>query len=98
MPSDIVLPSVNEFLPIGEDDLPHALPWGEVEAVDWINDWVKLKVDSPERPEFMAALADASQARQESLEEFQFLRKQIKWRKKRYTKAISISLESYNGN
>ena len=68
---------------------------GEVEAVDWINDWVKLKVDSPERPEFMAALADASQARQESLEEFQFLRKQIKWRKKRYDeKAISISLEN----
>ena len=95
VPSDIALPSVNEFLPIGEDDLPHALPWGEVEAVDWINDWVKLKVDSPERPELMAALADASQARQESLEEFQFLRKQIKWRKKRYDeKAVSISLEN----
>ncbi|MBO73644.1 MAG: hypothetical protein CMD33_00030 [Flavobacteriales bacterium] len=95
VPSDIALPSVNEFLPIGEDDLPHALPWGEVEAVDWINDWVKLKVDGPERPELMAALADASQARQESLEEFQFLRKQIKWRKKRYDeKAISISLEN----
>ena len=95
VPSDIALPSVNEFLPIGEDDLPHALPWGEVAAVDWINDWVKLKVDSPERPELMAALADASQARQESLEEFQFLRKQIKWRKKRYDeKAISISLEN----
>ena len=95
VPSDIVLPSVNEFLPIGEDDLPHALPWGEVEAIDWINDWVKLKVDSPERPELMAALVDASQARQESLEEFQFLRKQIKWRKKRYDeKAISISLEN----
>ena len=95
VPSDIALPSVNEFLPIGEDDLPHALPWGEVEAVDWINDWVKLKVDSPERPELMGALADASQARQESLEEFQFLRKQIKWRKKRYDeKAISISLEN----
>ena len=95
VPSDIALPSVNEFLPIGEDDLPHALPWGEVAAVDWINDWVKLKVDSPERPELMAALADASQARQESLDEFQFLRKQIKWRKKRYDeKAISISLEN----
>mgnify|MGYP001414842620 FL=1 len=95
VPSDIALPSVNEFLPIGEDDLPHALPWGEVEAVDWINDWVKLKVDSPEHPELMAALADASQARQESLEEFQFLKKQIKWRKKRYEeKAISISLEN----
>ena len=95
VPSDIALPSVNEFLPIGEDDHPRALPWDEVEAVDWINDWVKLKVDSPECPELMAALADASQARQESLEEFQFLKKQIKWRKNRYDeKAISINLEN----
>jgi carboxyl-terminal processing protease len=43
----------------------------------------------------VAALADASQARQESLEEFQFLKKQIKWRKKRYEeKAISICLDN----
>ena len=43
----------------------------------------------------MVALAEASQARQESLEEFQFLKKQIKWRKKRYDeKAISISLNN----
>jgi carboxyl-terminal processing protease len=95
VPSDIALPSVNEFLPIGEDDLPHALPWGEVKAVDWFNDWAKLEVDSPEYPELVVALAEASQARQESLEEFQFLKKQIKWRKKRYDeKAISISLDN----
>jgi carboxyl-terminal processing protease len=95
VPSDIALPSVNEFLPIGEDDLPHALPWGEVPAVSWFNDWVKLDVDSPENPELVATLADASQARQDSLEEFQFLKKQIKWRKERYEeKAISISLDN----
>jgi carboxyl-terminal processing protease len=95
VPSDIVLPSANEFLPIGENDLPHALPWGEVKAVDWVNDWAKLKVDSPEQAELVAALADASQARQESLPEFQFLKKQIKWYKKRYEeKAISISLDN----
>jgi carboxyl-terminal processing protease len=95
VPSDIALPSVNEFLPIGEDDLSHALPWGEVKAVDWFNDWAKLEVDSPEYPELVVALAEASQARQESLEEFQFLKKQIKWRKKRYDeKAISISLNN----
>ncbi|MBC8271737.1 MAG: carboxy terminal-processing peptidase, partial [Gammaproteobacteria bacterium] len=40
-------------------------------------------------------LTNASQARQESLEEFQFLKKQINWRKKRYDeKAISISLDN----
>ena len=67
----------------------------EVKAVDWFNDWAKLEVDSPEHPELVLALTNASQARQESLEEFQFLKKQIKWRKKRYEeKAISISLEN----
>lgn len=94
VPSDIALPSVNEFLPIGEDDLPHALPWDEVAAVDWVNDWAKLNVASPEDPALVKTLAAASQARQESLEEFQFLKKQIEWRRQRYEeKAISINLE-----
>lgn len=94
VPSDIALPSVNEFLPIGEDDLPHALPWGEVEPVDWVNNWAKLNVDSPENPKLVETLTEASQARQESLEEFKFLKKQIEWRRQRYEqKAISISLE-----
>jgi len=95
VPSDIVLPSVNEFLPIGEDDLPHALPWDEVEAVDWINNWAKLNVDSPENPDLVKALAEASQVRQASLEEFKFLKKQIEWRQQRYEeKAISINMEN----
>ena len=94
VPSDIALPSVNEFLPIGEDDLPHALPWDEVDAVDWINNWAKLDVDSPEDPALVETLAAASKARQESLEEFQFLNKQIEWRRQRYEeKAISVNLE-----
>ncbi|MBT64923.1 MAG: hypothetical protein CML13_17120 [Puniceicoccaceae bacterium] len=94
VPSDIVLPSVNEFLPIGEDDLPHALPWDEVAAVDWVNNWAKLNVDSPEDPSLVQELAAASQARQESLEEFQFLKKQIEWRRQRYDeKAISVNMK-----
>lgn len=94
VPSDIALPSVNEFLPIGEDDLPHALPWDEVEAVDWVNNWTKLNVDSPEDPALVTSLAEASQARQSSLDEFKFLTKQIDWRRQRYEeKAISIHLE-----
>ncbi|MBC8189554.1 MAG: carboxy terminal-processing peptidase [Puniceicoccaceae bacterium] len=94
VPSDIALPSVNEFLPIGEDDLPHALPWDEVEPVDWVNNWAKLKVASPEDSSLVQTLAGASQERQDSLEEFQFLNKQIEWRRQRYDeKAISIHLE-----
>jgi carboxyl-terminal processing protease len=94
VPSDISLPSVNEFLPIGEDDLPHALPWDEVEAVDWITNWPKLNVDSPADPKLVQSLAASSQARQDSLEEFQFLREQIKWRQTRFEeKAVSINLK-----
>lgn len=93
VPSDIVLPSVNEFLPIGEDDLPHALPWDEVKAVNWVNDWKKLNIDSPEDPALMETLVTRSSDRLEQLEEFQFLNKQIEWRRKRYDeKDISLNL------
>lgn len=94
VPSDIALPSVNEFLPIGESDLPHALPWDEIPEVDWFNDWKKLNISSPEDPELKAALAKKSAERQENLEEFAFLKEQITWRKLRYDeKAISLNLE-----
>ena len=94
VPSDIALPSVNEFLPIGESDLPHALAWDEIPEVDWFNDWKKLNISSPEDPELKAALAQNSVDRQEALEEFAFLKEQIEWRKQRYDeKAISLNLE-----
>ena len=94
VPSDIALPSVNEFLPIGESDLPHALPWDSIAEVDWFNDWKKLNISSPEDPALKAALTEQSLARQESLEEFAFLDEQIEWRRQRYDeKSISLNLE-----
>lgn len=94
VPSDIVLPSVNEFLPIGEDDLPHALPWGKIKGIDWANDWDKLEVASPEDPELVEQLAKRSEERLETFEEFQFLKDQIKWRRQRFEeKEVSIHLE-----
>ena len=93
--SDIALPSVNEFLPIGEDDLPHALPWNSIKAVDWHNDWKKLGIDAVEDPELKNALRAASQSRMADLEEFKFLQKQIDWRQTRYQqKEVSLHLES----
>lgn len=94
VPSDIALPSVNEFLPIGEDDLPHALPWGKIDGIDWTNDWDKLDVASPEDPELVEQLAERSKERLETLEEFQFLKEQIEWRRQRFEeKEVSIHLE-----
>ena len=95
VPSDITLPSVNEFLPIGESDLPHALAWDKIDEVDWINDWQKLNISSPEDPELKATLERKSATRQNELEEFVFLNEQIEWRRQRFDeKDISLNLET----
>ena len=94
VPSDIVLPSANEFLPIGESDLPHALVWDQIDAVDWLNDWKKLNISSPEDPNLKASLTQSSSQRQDTLEELDFLQQQIAWRRQRFDeKAISLNLE-----
>jgi len=93
VPSDIVLPSVNEFLPIGEDDLPHALPWDSIDRVKWMNDWAKLDIDSPGEPMLRERLVASSQKRQEKLEEFLFLKEQVNWRRGRFEeKEVSVHL------
>jgi len=91
--SDIALPSVNEFLPIGESDLPHALPWNRIEAVDL--EKPASSIASPEsEPNLEAMLTEKSNLRQQSLEEFKFLNEQIQWRRQRYDeKSISLNLE-----
>lgn len=93
VPSDIALPSVNEFLPIGEDDLPHALAWDAVKPVEWVNNWGKLNIASPEDPALVESLRELNLRRIDTLDEFQFLKKQINWRKERYDeKEISLNL------
>jgi carboxyl-terminal processing protease len=93
VPSDIILPSSNEFLPIGESDLPHALPWNQIDPLVTELDWSSLGVSGANDPLLIEALEQASMARQTSLEEFDFLSKQIAWRKKRFEeKAVSIHL------
>ena len=94
VPSDIELPSVNEFLPIGESDLPHALPWDKIDEVEWVNQWEKFDISTPETPALKTFLTDKSIDRQESLKEFKFLKEQIEWRRQRYDeKAISLNLK-----
>ena len=93
VPSHITLPSSNEFLPIGESDLPHALPWDQIPALDSPINWASLGVVSADDPALFERLGQASEERQETLEEFDFLKKQIAWRKERYEeKNISINL------
>lgn len=83
---DITLPSIEEFLPIGESDLPNALAWDTIPTANF--DGVPL--DS----RFLAKIREKSQARQALTEEFAFLRKNIDWFKERdEKKTISLSID-----
>ncbi len=83
---DIVLPSVDEFLPIGESDLPHALAWDEIPS--------SLFDGSPYKPAILQPLVEASLERQQSLEEFSLLRKNIdRFRDQQAEKTVSLNLD-----
>ncbi|MDB6128844.1 MAG: carboxyl-terminal protease, partial [Verrucomicrobia bacterium] len=83
---DIVLPSIDEFLPIGEGALPHVLAWDEIPTSAFVGHPLESRVLQP--------LREASIARQEKLEEFLYLRKGIDWFKMRQNqKLASLNLE-----
>jgi len=83
---DIALPSIDDFLPIGETDLPHALVWDEIKSTTF---------DGKALPQtFVKPLLEASRERQQSLEEFAYLKKNIDWFKERQEqKTMSLNLE-----
>lgn len=82
---DIALPSINNFLPIGEADLPHALVWDEIKSAPFEGKALAKA--------FVQPLQNASQDRQQSLEEFVYLKKSIDWFKERQDqKEISLNL------
>lgn len=83
---DIVLPSIDDFLPVGEKDLPHALVWDEIPSSFFDGKPLEPKVVSP--------LREASQQRQSQLEEFSYLKRTIDWFKtKQDQKSVSLNLE-----
>jgi carboxyl-terminal processing protease len=84
---DIVLPSIDDFLPIGEASLPHVLAWDEIPSSAFNGHPLDKRVVEP--------LRDASRARQDKLEEFAFLKKNIDWFKMRQNQKIaSLNLET----
>lgn len=83
---DIVLPSIEDYLPIGESDLPHALVWDEIPSSFFAGKPLDAKI--------LEALRTDSLNRQNSLEEFSYLKKNVEWFKSRQEqKLISINLE-----
>lgn len=83
---DIVLPSIEDFLPIGEADLPRALVWDRIPTSIFEGEPLDAKVLTP--------LRQASQQRQSSLEEFTYLRKIVdRFKVRQEEKLISVNLE-----
>lgn len=83
---DIVLPSIDEYIPnIGEADLPHALPWDQIPS--------SMFEGQPLDAKFVKPLRQASLERQQKLEEFAYVRKNVDWFKMRQQqKQVSVNL------
>lgn len=92
--SDIIVPSVNEYLPIGESDLDNPLPWDEINPS---SDFTKIEITK--EPGFISPglknkLIHNSAERLSSLKEFDYLRDSIEWWKlKDDEKSISLNYE-----
>ena len=88
--ADVSMPSINEFLPIGEADLPHAMEWDEIPAVNYRRPADEFRVTEEE----LKKLRNDSLKRQDEEEEFAYLRKNVNWYKgKREQKVFSLNLE-----
>jgi carboxyl-terminal processing protease len=83
---DIVLPSIEDYLPIGESDLPRALVWDQIPT--------SFFEGEPLHPKVLTPLRQSSTERQANLEEFAYLRKNVEWFKARQEqKSVSLNLE-----
>jgi len=83
---DVSLPSIDDYLPIGEASLPHALMWDEIKSTSF-----KARTLAPS---FVKPLLEASRARQDSLEEFAYLKKNIDWfRERQDQKSVSLNMQ-----
>ena len=84
---DIVLPSIDEFLPIGEGSLPRALVWDEIPT--------SFFEGVPLDPKVITSLRESSSVRQQQLDEFLYLRKNVDWFKMRQEqKQVSLNLDA----
>ncbi len=92
--SDIVLPSINEYLPMGESDLPNALVWDAIEPLKWNPKETVGPNGNLIEDDIVSFLRDASETRQNTLEEFTYLERQIDWfQKKQEEEEFSLNLE-----
>ena len=83
---DIPLPSIDDFLPVGEATLPHALMWDEIRSAPFDG--------KPLSKAFVEPLAAASHDRQQALEEFGLLTQSVnRFKEQVERKVVSLNLE-----
>lgn len=83
---DIVLPSIDDVMESGERFLPQALVWDEIDTAEFNGTPLDSHILSP--------LLEASRTRQASLEEFDFLQRNIEWFTARQEEeSVSLNLE-----
>ena len=83
---DIVLPSIDDYMQVGESNLPHALIWDEIPSTNFNG--------HPLDPKILALLRADSKSRLDHLEEFAYLKKNIDWfKEKQEHKDISLNLD-----
>jgi carboxyl-terminal processing protease len=83
---DIVLPSIDDVMESGERYLPQALVWDEIDTAEFNG--------TPLDAHILTPLMEASLARQQSLEEFDFLQRNIEWFTARQEeKTVSLNLQ-----
>lgn len=83
--ADIVLPSIDEYLPIGESSLPHALIWDRIGSTHFDG--------QPLDPKVVDALRQDSLARQAKLAEFAYLRREVSWFKQHEDEENDLPLD-----
>lgn len=84
---DLIIPSVEEYLPIGEQDLPHALPWDDIST--------SFFDATPIPPSDIAGLRDRSAERMKTLPEFALLQRSIdRFKDRQAEKSVSLNLET----
>jgi len=83
---DIPLPSIYTYLPVGEDNLPFALPWDEIDPTDYV------RHDSPVSQAIIDQMLSRSEIRINADPEFAYLREDIdRLKKEMENKKISLN-------
>ncbi len=92
--ADIVFPSLNEYLPIGESDIDNALLWDEIHPTDWTANWGEYKESLRVDRSLVDWLRSRSEDRRAEMAEFQRLEETISYfREERERTMVSLNFE-----